>query len=73
MLGIGKDSGNVRQNIEKGGDFMENVKFTKRELGIIYDTISLYMDMNPIQSDEDIKDYDEMNEILAKCFKVLDK
>ena len=52
---------------------MKNVNFTKRELGIIYDTISLYMDMNPIQSDEDIKDYDEMNEILAKCFKVLDK
>ena len=52
---------------------MENVKFTKRELGIIYDTLSLYMDMNPIQSDEEIKDYEEMNDILEKCFKVLDK
>ena len=52
---------------------MENVKFTKRELGIIYDTLSLYMDMNPALSDDDIKDYEEMNDILAKCFEVLDK
>lgn len=72
MLGSGKDSRNVGQNIE-GGDFMENVKFTKRELGIIYDTLSLYMDMNPIQSDEDLKDYEELNNILEKCFKVLNK
>lgn len=52
---------------------MENVKFTKREYGIIYDTLSLYMDMNPMQSDEEIKDYEEMNNILEKCFKILEK
>lgn len=52
---------------------MENVNFTKREYGIIYDTLSLYMDMNPMQSDEEIKDYEEMNNILEKCFKVLEK
>lgn len=57
----------------KGGYIMENVKFTKREYGIIYDTLSLFMDMNPAQSDDDLKDYEEMNNILEKCFKVLEK
>ena len=52
---------------------MEGVKFTKREYGIIYDTLSLFMDMNPVQSDEDLKDYDEMNNILEKCFKVIEE
>lgn len=52
---------------------MENVKFTKREYGIIYDTLSLFMDMNPAQSEEDLKDYEEMNNILEKCFKVIEK
>ena len=45
---------------------MEGAKFTKREYGIIYDTLSLFMDMNPAQSDEDLKDYEEMNNILEK-------
>jgi hypothetical protein len=52
---------------------MKNVKFTKREYGIIYDTLSLFMDMNPALSDDDVKDYEEMNDILEKCFKVLEK
>lgn len=52
---------------------MENVKFTKREYGIIYDTLSLFMDINPAQNGDDLKDYEEMNNILEKCFKVLEK
>lgn len=52
---------------------MGNVKFTKREYGIIYDTLSLFMDMNPALSDDDVKDYEEMNNILEKCFKVIEK
>lgn len=50
---------------------MENVTFTKREYGIICDTLSLFMDMNPAQSEEDLKDYEEINNILEKCFAVL--
>jgi len=60
-------------NKQIGGYNMENVKFTKREYGIIYDTLSLFMDMNPAQSDDDLKDYEEINNILEKCFKVLEK
>lgn len=52
---------------------MKDVKFTKREYGIIYDTLSLFMDINPAQSDEDLKDYEEINNILEKCFKVIEK
>ena len=52
---------------------MGNVKFTKREYGIIYDTLSLFMDINPAQNGDDLKDYEEMNNILEKCFKVLEK
>ena len=72
MLGDCKNGGIIRNEI-RGGENMENVTFTKREYGIIYDTLSLFMDMNPAQSNKDLEDYEEMNNILEKCFKVLEK